>query len=170
MCMERLQGKRVADGCRTRSTQRVDLAAAGDGGIAAQPAARQTRRGAWPRESCRRVRTKRSPDMPDAGDHHRGRHILLGVCTRSAAHTAAELVRRLRDAGAAVQVAMTQGAQHFVGTATFQAVSGLPVRTSLWDAAAEAAMGHIELARWADRILVAPATADTLAKLAHGFA
>src|SRR3546814_10592335 len=81
-----------------------------------------------------------------------------------------ELVRRLRDAGATVQVAMTEGALHFVGTPTFQAVSGLPVRTSLWDAAAEAAMGHIELARWADRIVVAPATADTLAKLAHGFA
>src|SRR5690606_15627694 len=108
--------------------------------------------------------------MAEADDKLRGRKILLCVCGGIAAYKAAELVRRLRDAGAAVQVAMTEGAQHFVGTATFQAVSGLPVRTSLWDAAAEAAMGHIELARWADRILVAPATADTLAKLAHGFA
>src|SRR3546814_5142469 len=65
---------------------------------------------------------------------------------------------------------MTEGSLLFVGTPTFQAVSGLPVRTSLWDAAAEAAMGHFELARWADRIVVAPATADPLAKLAHGFA
>jgi len=108
--------------------------------------------------------------MAEASDKLRGRNVLLCVCGGIAAYKAAELVRRLRDAGATVQVAMTEGAQHFVGTATFQAVSGLPVRTSLWDAAAEAAMGHIELARWADRIVVAPATADTLAKLAHGFA
>lgn len=99
-----------------------------------------------------------------------GQRVLLCVCGGIAAYKAVELVRRLRDAGAQVRVAMTAGAQHFVGTASFQAVSGEPVRTSLWDAAAEAAMGHIELARWADRILVAPATADTLAKLAHGFA
>jgi phosphopantothenoylcysteine decarboxylase/phosphopantothenate--cysteine ligase len=58
----------------------------------------------------------------------------------------------------------------FVGAPTFQAVSGMPVRTSLWDAAAEAAMGHLELARWAQQVVVAPATANTLAKLAHGFA
>src|SRR5690606_23436690 len=61
-------------------------------------------------------------------------------------------------------------AQRFVGPATFQALSGLPVRTSLWDEAAEAAMGHIELARWPDRIVIAPATANTIARLAHGFA
>ncbi len=108
--------------------------------------------------------------MAEASDKLQGRRILLCVCGGIAAYKAAELVRRLRDAGATVQVAMTDGAQHFVGTATFQAVSGLPVRTSLWDAAAEAAMGHIELARWADRIVVAPAPADTLARLAHGFA
>ncbi|GAA3911603.1 hypothetical protein GCM10022229_00110 [Luteimonas lutimaris] len=108
--------------------------------------------------------------MAEASDKLRERRILLCVCGGIAAYKAAELVRRLREAGATVQVAMTDGAQHFVGTATFQAVSGLPVRTSLWDAAAEAAMGHIELARWADRIVIAPATADTLAKLAHGFA
>jgi phosphopantothenoylcysteine decarboxylase/phosphopantothenate--cysteine ligase len=99
-----------------------------------------------------------------------GHKILLCVCGGIAAYKSAELVRRLRDAGAEVTVAMTQNAQHFIGATTFQAVSGRPVRTSLWDAAAEAAMGHIELARWADRIVIAPATANTLAKLAHGFA
>src|SRR3546814_8538361 len=108
--------------------------------------------------------------MVEASDKLRGRKILLCVCGGIAAYKAAELVRRLRDAGATVQVAMTEGALHFVGTPTFQAVSGLPVRTSLWDAAAEAAMGHIELDRWADRTVVAPATAVTLAQLAHGFA
>ena len=65
---------------------------------------------------------------------------------------------------------MTENALRFVGAPTFQAVSGMPVRTSLWDAAAEAAMGHIELARWAEQVVVAPATANTIAKLAHGFA
>lgn len=100
----------------------------------------------------------------------RGHKILLCVCGGIAAYKSAELVRRLRDAGAEVTVAMTENAQQFVGATTFQAVSGRPVRTSLWDAAAEAAMGHIELARWADRVLIAPATANTLAKLAHGFA
>jgi phosphopantothenoylcysteine decarboxylase len=99
-----------------------------------------------------------------------GHKILLCVCGGIAAYKSAELVRRLRDAGAEVTVAMTQNAQHFVGATTFQAVSGRQVRTSLWDAAAEAAMGHIELARWADRIVIAPATANILAKLAHGFA
>ena len=113
--------------------------------------------------------SRNSPTIaPDA--RLRGRRILLCVCGGIAAYKAAELVRRLRDAGAEVQVAMTDAAQRFVGAQTFQALSGRPVRTSLWDAAAEAAMGHIELARWADRIVVAPATANTLAKLAHGFA
>jgi phosphopantothenoylcysteine decarboxylase/phosphopantothenate--cysteine ligase len=96
--------------------------------------------------------------------------VLLCVCGGIAAYKAVELVRRLRDAGAIVRVAMTENAQQFVGTATFQAVSGEAVRTSLWDAAAEAAMGHLELARWAERIVIAPATANTLAKLANGFA
>ncbi len=99
-----------------------------------------------------------------------GQRILLCVCGGIAAYKAIELVRRLREAGAEVQVAMTENAKRFVGAASLQAVSGAPVRDSLWDAAAEAAMGHIELARWADRILVAPATASTLARLAHGFA
>jgi phosphopantothenoylcysteine decarboxylase/phosphopantothenate--cysteine ligase len=99
-----------------------------------------------------------------------GRKLLLCVCGGIAAYKAADLVRRLRDAGATVQVAMTDNAQRFVGAQTFQALSGLPVRTSLWDAAAEQAMGHLELARWADAVVIAPATANTLARLAHGFA
>ena len=99
-----------------------------------------------------------------------GQRIVLCVCGGVAAYKAAELVRRLNDAGAQVQVVMTANATRFVGAATFQALSGRPVRTCLWDAAAEAAMGHIELARWPHRILIAPATANMLAKLAHGFA
>ena len=108
--------------------------------------------------------------MADARTHLHGRKLLLCVCGGIAAYKSAELVRRLRDAGVEVQVVMTENAQRFVGTQTFQALSGHPVRTSLWDAQAEAAMGHLELARWADRIVIAPATANTLAKLAHGFA
>jgi len=99
-----------------------------------------------------------------------GQRILLCVGGGIAAYKAADLVRRLREAGAKVQVAMTDNAQRFVTATTFQALSGAPVRTSLWDAAAEAAMGHLELARWADTILIAPATANLLAKLAHGMA
>ncbi len=99
-----------------------------------------------------------------------GQRLLLCVGGGIAAYKSLELVRRLRDAGAEVQVAMTDGAQHFVTALSFQALSGQPVRTSLWDSAAEAAMGHIELARWADRIVVAPATADLIARLAQGFA
>lgn len=108
--------------------------------------------------------------MADPDANLRGRRILLCVSGGIAVYKAAELVRRLRDAGAGVQVAMTENAQRFVGAQTFQALSGHPVRTSLWDAQAEAAMGHLELARWADRVLVVPATANTLARLAHGFA
>ncbi len=96
--------------------------------------------------------------------------ILLGVSGGIAAYKAADLVRRLQDAGAEVRVVMTEAARHFVGTTTFQALSGHPVRCSLWDEAAEAAMGHIELARWATRVLVAPATANTLRRLAQGHA
>ena len=99
-----------------------------------------------------------------------GRRILLCVCGGIAAYKAVELVRRLRDGGDEVQVVMTDDALRFVGAASFQAVSGRTVRSSLWDEAAEAAMGHIELARWATRVLVAPATANTIAKLAHGLA
>lgn len=96
--------------------------------------------------------------------------ILLGVTGGIAAYKSPDLVRRLIERGADVQVVMSRGAQQFVTALTFQAVSGKPVRTDLWDEAAEAAMGHIELARWADEIVVAPATAEFIAKLAHGFA
>lgn len=108
-----------------------------------------------------------SPSQPRA---LQGRRLLLCVGGGIAAYKALELVRRLRDAGAQVQVAMTAGAQQFVTPLSFQALSGQPVRTTLWDSAAEQAMGHIELARWADRIVIAPATADLLARLAHGHA
>jgi phosphopantothenoylcysteine decarboxylase/phosphopantothenate--cysteine ligase len=99
-----------------------------------------------------------------------GQRVLLGVSGGIAAYKSADLVRRLRDAGAEVRVVMTRGARRFVGATTFQALSGHPVRDTLWDPAAEAAMGHIELARWATRILVAPASADLLSRLAAGAA
>jgi phosphopantothenoylcysteine decarboxylase/phosphopantothenate--cysteine ligase len=99
-----------------------------------------------------------------------GKRILLGVTGGIAAYKSPDLVRRLRDRGAEVQVVMTAAAREFVTPATFQAVSGRPVRTDLWDAAAEAAMGHIELARWAELVLIAPASADFLARLAAGLA
>ncbi|HEX5339692.1 MAG TPA: bifunctional phosphopantothenoylcysteine decarboxylase/phosphopantothenate--cysteine ligase CoaBC [Gammaproteobacteria bacterium] len=98
------------------------------------------------------------------------RKIVLGVTGGIAVYKSPDLVRRLREAGAEVQVVMTASAQQFVTPLTFQAVSGHPVRTELWDSAAEMAMGHIELARWADLVLVAPATADFMARLAHGIA
>ncbi|WMJ71386.1 bifunctional phosphopantothenoylcysteine decarboxylase/phosphopantothenate--cysteine ligase CoaBC [Stenotrophomonas sp. 24(2023)] len=110
---------------------------------------------------------KASPAATRALD---GQKLLLCVGGGIAAYKALELVRRLRDAGAQVQVAMTAGAQQFVTPLSFQALSGQPTRTTLWDSAAEQAMGHIELARWADRIVVAPGTADLLARLAHGHA
>jgi len=100
----------------------------------------------------------------------KGKRILLGVTGGIAAYKSAELVRRLREPGAEVQVVMTAGAREFVTPTTFQALSGRTVRTDLWDAAAEAAMGHIELARWADLLLVAPASADFIARLSHGLA
>jgi phosphopantothenoylcysteine decarboxylase / phosphopantothenate---cysteine ligase len=99
-----------------------------------------------------------------------GKRILLGVTGGIAAYKSPDLVRRLREQGAEVQVVMTAAAREFVTPATFQAVSGRPVRTDLWDAAAEAAMGHIELARWAQLVLIAPATADFLARLVAGHA
>lgn len=98
------------------------------------------------------------------------RRILLGVSGGIAAYKSCELVRRLRDLAAEVRVVMTEGATQFVSPTTFQALSGQPVRVTLWDPQAEAAMGHIELARWAERILIAPASADILARLAHGHA
>ncbi|KAB7627374.1 bifunctional phosphopantothenoylcysteine decarboxylase/phosphopantothenate--cysteine ligase CoaBC [Alkalilimnicola sp. S0819] len=98
------------------------------------------------------------------------RHILLGVTGGIAAYKAADLVRKLREAGARVRVAMTAGAAEFVTPLTFQALSGEPVHQNLLDPDAEAAMGHIELARWADALLIAPASADFMARLAHGHA
>ena len=99
-----------------------------------------------------------------------GKRILLGVTGGIAAYKSADLVRRLGERGAEVQVVMTAAAREFVGPLTFQALSGRPVRADLWDPAAEAAMGHIELARWADVVLIAPASADFLARLAGGHA
>lgn len=96
------------------------------------------------------------------------RRILLGVSGGIAAYKAADLVRRIREQGAEVRVIMTDGAREFITPLTMQAVSGSPVHTGLLDEAAEAGMGHIELARWADRVLVAPATANFIARLAQG--
>jgi phosphopantothenoylcysteine decarboxylase / phosphopantothenate---cysteine ligase len=98
------------------------------------------------------------------------KRILLGITGGIAAYKSAELTRRLKDAGAQVRVVMTKGAREFVTPLTFQALSGNPVHTELLDPSAEAAMGHIELARWADCALVAPASADFIARLAHGHA
>lgn len=96
------------------------------------------------------------------------RQILLGITGGIAAYKAAELVRRLRDRGADVRVVMTKAAQEFITPLTLQALSGNVVHTDLLDPAAEAAMGHIELARWADLVLIAPASADFISRLAHG--
>ena len=98
------------------------------------------------------------------------RRLLLIVSGGIAAYKAPEVVRRLREAGAEVRVVMTPGATRFVTPLTLQAVSGHPVRDELFDAAAEAAMGHIELARWCEAVVVAPATADFLARLRAGLA
>ncbi len=98
------------------------------------------------------------------------KHIILGISGGIAAYKTPELVRRLRDRGAEVQVVMTRSANEFVTETTLQAVSGLPVRQNLWDKDAEAAMGHIELARWADLVLIAPATAEIMSRLASGAA
>ena len=107
--------------------------------------------------------------MADLNEHN-GPKILLGVTGGIAAYKSPELVRRLIDRGAQVQVVMTRSAEAFVSPVTFQAVSARRVRGDLWDEAAEAAMGHIELARWADLILVAPATAHCMGSLAGGLA
>lgn len=96
------------------------------------------------------------------------KHIVLGVTGGIAAYKCADLVRRLREQGAEVQVVMTQSACEFITPLTMQALSGNPVHTSLLDHAAESAMGHIALARWSDVILIAPASANFIARLAHG--
>src|SRR5471032_2128 len=99
-----------------------------------------------------------------------GKHIVLGISGGIAAYKAPELVRRLRERGAEVRVVMTDAAKSFVTPLSLQAVSGYPVSDDLLDPAAEAAMGHIELGKWADLVLIAPATADLLARMAAGMA
>ncbi|MEI8672098.1 bifunctional phosphopantothenoylcysteine decarboxylase/phosphopantothenate--cysteine ligase CoaBC [Vibrio sp. SA48] len=97
-----------------------------------------------------------------------GKKILLGISGGIAAYKCAELTRRLIERGAQVQVVMTHAAKEFITPLTMQAVSGRPVSDSLLDPAAEASMGHIELAKWADLVLLAPATADLIARMAAG--
>ncbi|WP_432415664.1 bifunctional phosphopantothenoylcysteine decarboxylase/phosphopantothenate--cysteine ligase CoaBC [Chromohalobacter israelensis] len=99
-----------------------------------------------------------------------GKRVLLGISAGIAAYKSAHLARLLKKAGCEVRVVMTEGAQAFITPLTLQALTGEAVRTSLLDPEAEAGMGHIELARWAELILVAPATADVMARLAHGHA
>ena len=98
------------------------------------------------------------------------KHILLGVSGGIAAYKSAELVRLLRKQGNEVRVVMTRSAMQFISPLTFQALSGNPVHSELLDADAENAMGHISLARWADLLIIAPATANLIAKLSHGLA
>ena len=98
------------------------------------------------------------------------KRILLGVTGGIAAYKAAELVRLLVQAGAEVQVVMTPAATNFITPLTLQALSGRSVRMEMFDSEDEAAMGHIDLARWADMVLVAPATADFISRLAGGIA
>lgn len=100
--------------------------------------------------------------------HLFNRRILLAVCGGIAAYKSAEIVRKLQDRGATVRVLMTRGAQEFITPLTLQALSGHPVYHSLLNEEAERGMGHIELARWADLLLIAPATADCMARLAAG--
>ncbi|MDI5985242.1 bifunctional phosphopantothenoylcysteine decarboxylase/phosphopantothenate--cysteine ligase CoaBC [Halomonas sp. M4R5S39] len=104
------------------------------------------------------------------GRQFAGRRILLGISAGIAAYKSAQLARLLKQAGCEVRVVMTEGAQAFITPLTLQALTGEPVRTSLLDPEAEAGMGHIELARWAELILIAPATADLMARLALGMA
>lgn len=99
-----------------------------------------------------------------------GKKIVLGVSGGIAAYKTPELVRRLRERGADVRVAMTDAAKAFITPLSLQAVSGYPVSDSLLDTAAEAAMGHIELGKWADLVILAPATADLIARVAAGMA
>ena len=100
----------------------------------------------------------------------KNKKVLLGVSGGIAAYKTPDLVRKLKAAGAIVRVVLTDSAQEFVSPLSLQAVSGFPVSNSLLDPAAEAAMGHIELAKWADILLIAPATANVIAKLANGIA
>ena len=93
-------------------------------------------------------------------------NIVLGITGGIAAYKTPELVRRLRERGADVQIVMTASAEEFVTPTALQAVSGRPIRANLWDKEAEASMSHIELARWADIVLISPATAEIMALLA----
>ncbi len=95
-------------------------------------------------------------------------NIVLGITGGIAAYKAPDLVRRLRERGAEVQIVMTASAEEFVTSTALQAVSGRPIRSNLWDKEAEAAMSHIELARWADAVLIAPATAEVMARIVSG--
>jgi phosphopantothenoylcysteine decarboxylase/phosphopantothenate--cysteine ligase len=97
-------------------------------------------------------------------------NVVLGISGGIAAYKTPELVRRLRERGAEVQIVMTASAAEFVTETALQAVSGRPIRSNLWDKEAEASMSHIELARWADVVLIAPATAEIMARLASGAA
>src|SRR5210317_727618 len=97
-------------------------------------------------------------------------NVLLGITGGIAAYKTPDLVRRLRERGADVQIVTTASAEEFVTGTALQAVSGRPVRSNLWDKEAEASMSHIELARWADAVLIAPATAEIMARLAGGAA
>ena len=99
-----------------------------------------------------------------------GKHIVLGLSGGIAAYKSAELARRLQDRGATVQVVMTEAATHFITPVTMQALTGRPVFTSQWDARQPNNMAHIDLSREADAILVVPASADFLAKIANGIA
>jgi len=96
------------------------------------------------------------------------KRIIIGITGGIAAYKSAEILRRLQDQGAIVKVVMTPGAEEFIRPLTLQALSGSPVHTGLLDEKAEAGMGHIELARWADLLLIAPASADFIATMVHG--
>ena len=97
-------------------------------------------------------------------------NIVLGITGGIAAYKTPELVRQLKSQGADVQIVMTTSAEEFVTSTALQAVSGHPIRSNLWDKEAEASMSHIELARWADVVLIAPATAEIMARVAGGAA
>lgn len=97
-----------------------------------------------------------------------GKHILLGISGGIAAYKAAELLRQLRAAGAEVEVVMTEGACRFITPLTLQALAARPVHSGLWDRSSPSAMQHITLARWAERIIIAPASVDCMARLAQG--
>ena len=98
----------------------------------------------------------------------KGTNILLGISGGIAAYKSPQIVRKLKELEANVQVVLSKNANEFVTKVTLQALSGSPVRQSLWDTDAEAAMSHIELAKWADLIIIAPATANCISKLANG--